>query len=180
MKNKKRKEQKVDLKLVEDFYNSIKDIKYGWYDKDNNLYLNLKDGNFKKKYKMQKTKDIIKNNHAICWEMCELERDFLKKNKIKHQTIFVYEKDNPSFPCHTFIVFKSNNKWYWLEGSWKKEKGIHEYNNLYEITNFFRNNFSDFSKKYKKEKLVFYKYKKPLRRLSCNGYYRHCMLGKKI
>ena len=183
-KQKKEKKQKkvqvVDLSIVEKFYNEIKDVEYGWYDKQGILHVNIKDENFGKRYKMQKTKDIMKHNHAICWEMCELEREFFKKNKIKHQTIFVYEKDNPNYPCHTFLVFPSNNKWYWFEGSWKEEKGIHEYKSLYEIINYFRNNFSDFSKKYKKDKLKFYRYRKPLRRYGCNGYYRHCMLGKKI
>lgn len=179
-KEKKEKIQVVDLKLIENFYNEIKDIKYGWYDKKGNLHEHIKDEDFGKKYKMQKTKDIMEHGHAICWEMCELERNFFKKNKIKHQTIFVYEQDNPNYPCHTFLIFQSNRKWYWLEASWQEKKGIHEYKNKYEIINYIRNNFKDFSKKYKKEKIKFYKYKKPLRRYGCNGYYFHCMLGKKI
>ena len=33
-------------------------------------------------------KNIEKTNHAICWEMCELQRKYFKKRKIKHKTIF--------------------------------------------------------------------------------------------
>ncbi len=165
---------------IESFFNSIKNIKYGWQDKRGNFHASLKDGNFKKDYKMQKTDDILKNNYAICWEMCELQRKFFKEKHLKVKNIFVMLK-NSHGECHTFTVFYLNNYWYWFEASWEKQKGIHQFNSLAEILDFYRDNFSDFAKKgYDKKNLVFYEYAKPLFRYNCNWFYYHCCLGKKI
>ncbi len=168
------------MKEIENFFNLIKKVKYGWHDKTGNVHKSLRNGNFKRNYKMQKISDILLSNYAICWEMCELERKFFRKNKINHKTIFALLK-NSRGECHTFTVFELNNKWYWFEASWENQKGIHRYNSIEEILDFYRNNFDDFAKKgYKKEGLVFYEYKKPLFRYSCNMFYIHCSLGKKI
>lgn len=162
------------------FYNKLSKIKYGWHDKKNNVYLNLKDGNFRKKYKMQKTKNIINSGYAICWEMCELQRRFFHKHNIKSKTIFAF-LSNSKGECHTFSIFYLNDKCYWFEASWKRQKGIHEFNSLDEILEFYRNNFGDFTKKkYNEDNIIFYEYKRPLFRYSCNLFYLHCRLGKKI
>lgn len=171
-----------EIKEIKKFYNELKNIKYGWHDKRGNLYEHLTDGNFKKDYRMQKISDIKKNNHAICWEMCELERKYFKEHKISHKTIFAILKDNKKMPCHTFLVFEKENKWYWFESSWNNQKGIHEYTSLEEILDYIKNNFSDFTKeKYNPSSIEFYEYKKPLiRKISCNLFYLHCLYSKKI
>lgn len=80
-----------------------------------------------------------------------------------------------------FYCFYLNNYWYWFEASWEKQKGIHQFNSLAEILDFYRSNFNDFAKKgYDKNNLVFYEYAKPLFRYNCNGFYYHCCLGKKL
>ena len=68
------------MESVYEYNKKLSSINYGWYDKQGNLYKGLsKSFNFKKNYYMQKVSDIIKNNHAICWELCELERTFFHK-----------------------------------------------------------------------------------------------------
>ncbi len=170
------------MKEIKKFYNDIKDIKYGWHDKDGKVHTNLKEGNFVKDYRRQKTKDIINNKYAICWELCELERNYFKKRKIEYKTIFVLSREDGKYYCHTFLVFKPHKHYYYFEASWRKHKGIHKYNSLEEILEFFRNNFSDFigKKKYDKDKIYFYEYKKPLFIRKCNPFYFFCMHSKKI
>ena len=170
------------MKDIKKFYNEIKDIKYGWHDKDGKLYKKLTTGNFIKDFRMQKLKDIKKSNYAICWELCELEREYFKKRKIEHKVIFVLSREDDKYYCHTFLVFKPHKHYYYFEASWDKHKGIHKYNSLEEILDFFKNNFSDFigKKKYDKNKIYFYEYKKPRFIRRCNPFYYYCMHSKKI
>lgn len=170
------------MQKIRELYNELESINYGWIDKNKQLHTNLAEGNFKKNYRMQRIKDIKTTNHAICWEMCELERLYFKKNKIKHKVIFAILKTQKRMPCHTFLVFENNNKWYWFEASWNNQKGIHEYNNLKELLDYIKSNFKDFTKKdYNPAEIEFYEYKRPfLRKINCNLFYFHCLHGKKI
>lgn len=167
---------------IEEFYESVKDIKYGWHDRENRVFKHLSDANFTKSFRMQKVKDIRKSGYAICWEMCELEREFFRKKKLDYKTIFILSREDGKNICHTFLVFKYNYHWFWFEASWDKMKGIHKYNSLEELLNYVKNNFSDFVKKkdYDRDKIRFYEYRKPYFIRSCNLFYFHCMRGKKI
>ena len=169
------------MRNIKKFYESIKDIKYGWHEKNGILHEKLTEGNFAKDYKMQKTNNIEKSNHAICWEMCELQRKYFRKRQIKHKTIFTVLKKHKRLPCHTFSVIEYNNKYYWFEASWENQKGIHEFNSLKEILEFYRNNFEDFTKgEYDRDNIEFYSYIKPPFRMNCNLFYYWCMSGRKI
>ena len=119
------------MKEILEFYNSIKNIKYGWHDKNNKLHKDLKD--YKEKYILSDNNIVLRDNYAVCWEMCELQREFFNKNNIDNKTIFAYLLDSPNGACHTFSVFTLNNKWYWFEASWNNKKGIHEFNSLEDI-----------------------------------------------
>ncbi len=162
---------------IDEFFNKIKDKPYGWHDKEGQLHTNIVPGEFYNEFELRTLEDTNFDN-AVCWEICELERKELTKNNIPLKTIFVYEKDNKRFPCHTFVVFKENDNYYWLEGSWIGHRGIHEYNNLKEIFDYFRNNFSDFSKDYIKENLVFLEYKQPVNIKTCQEFYDNALEGK--
>lgn len=171
------------MKKLKKFNKELSSIKYGWYDKNNNLHESLKDGNFIKDYRMQSIKNVLKHKYSICWDLCEVERDFFKKTNYQFVTIFAVLKTQKKKPCHTFLVFKDNESFYWFEASWNKMKGIRKYNSLEEILDDVRNNFFEFTKNkdYYKSDIDFYIYKKPFNRISCNMFYFHCMyLGKKI
>lgn len=171
------------MESVYEYNKKLSSINYGWYDKQGNLYKGLsKSFNFKKNYYMQKVSDIIKNNHAICWELCELERTFFHK-KYPYITVFAVLKDHKNMPCHTFLIFKNNQKYYWFESSWDKFKGVHEYQNISDIFTDIKNNFSSFTKttNFDSEKISFYLYHKPLFRCTCNMFYANALIfGKEI
>ena len=63
------------MKEIEKFYNEIKNINYGWYDKKGNLHKKLKGENFSKLYRMQKTKDIRKNKQLFIVENTYTNKD---------------------------------------------------------------------------------------------------------
>lgn len=171
------------MKDIKKFNQELSKIKYGWYDKAGNLHESLKDGNFVKDYKMQTIEEVIKHQNSICWDLCEVEREFFKKTKYPFITIFAVLKNYRKKPCHTFLVFKNDNKYYWFEASWKNMKGVKEYSCLEDIFNEIKNNFFEFTKStnYNKDEIEFFAYKKPIFSKTCNLFYCHCMyLGKKI
>ena len=171
------------MKKLKKFNKELSSIKYGWYDKEGKLHESLREGNFVKNYRMQSVNEVMNNTNSICWDLCEVEREFFKKTVYPFVTIFAVLKTQKKKPCHTFLVFKDNDCFYWFEASWNKMKGIRKYSNFDDILDDVRNNFYEFtkSKDYDKNEIEFYVYKKPINRISCNMFYFHCMyLGKKI
>lgn len=167
------------MKDIEDFYNKIKNIKYGWLDKENNIHENLKE--YKEKFIMQDIDNIEKTNHAVCWEMCELQRRFFNQKNINNKTIFAYLKNSRNNACHTFSIFELNNKWYWFEASWQNKKGIHEFNSIEEILEYYKDNFIDFAREeYNKEDMEFYEYSKVNSGINCTEFYTNCLSSSKI
>lgn len=171
------------MKEVTRFNKELCKIKYGWYDKVGRLHESLKEGNFSKNYRMQYIDEVKKHKCSICWDLCEVERDFFENTDYPFMTVFAVLKKYKKKPCHTFLVFKNNDKFYWFEASWEKKKGVREYDTLEELFDDIREDFDEFTrgKVFDKKDIEFYKYRKPRERIGCNGFYIHCMyFGKKI
>lgn len=167
------------MKEIQDFYNDIKNINYGWHDKDGTVHESLK--GYAEGFVLQDIDTIIDSNYAVCWEMCELQRKFFNKNKIENKTIFAYLKNSRNNACHTFSVIYLNGKCYWFEASWQDRKGIHEFNSLEEILDYYRNNFEDFARcEYNPDDLEFYEYDDIKVGMNAQEYYMHCLSSKKI
>lgn len=167
------------MKDILEFYNSIKNIKYGWHDKHGKVHENLKD--YRELYVLSDENTVLRDNHAVCWEMCEIQRHFFNKHNIENKTIFAYLQNSRNNACHTFSVFTLNNKWYWFEASWINKKGIHEFNSLEDILEYYRNNFEDFAKtEYNKEDLLFFEYDNIKTGMNTDEFYNHCLNSKAI
>ena len=171
------------MKSIEKLCKELSSYGYGWYDKDGKLHVGLKDGLFLKNYRMQEIDEVKRHKNSICWDLCEVERNYFKNRDFPYMVVFGVDRKMKNNPCHTFLVFKNNGKYYWFEASWELMKGVREYNSLEELFEDFKNNFSDFvkGKEYNKDDIEFFKYKKPRNRIGCNGFYIHCMyFGKKV
>ncbi len=167
------------MKNIQDFYNKIKDIRYGWHDKDGNI--NEKIVNFRENFILQDKETILKDRYAICWEMCEIQREFFNKNNIENKTISAYLNNSRNNACHTFSVFFLNNKCYWFEASWINKKGIREFNSLNEVLEYFRNNFQDFARsEYDKNNLLFFEYDRVTPGTTVDDFYKNFLNGKKL
>ena len=169
------------MKEILEYNKKLSKIKYGWHDKNNKVHTTLRGGDFVKNYRMQDINDDI--NYAICWELVELERIYFEKHAIPYFAVNAMIKIGHKYPCHTFLVFIKNKKFYWFESSWDKMKGVREYNSLESIFDEVRNNFEEFTKtpNYDSAKIKFYSYKKPHKNIKCNPFYYHILLfGKRI
>lgn len=168
------------MEKLQEYFDSIKDIEYGWHDKDGVLHDKIDPMLMLETYEMQPLENILKTKHAICWEMCELNRKFLTKNNYEFKTLFVFEKDNKAMPCHTTTVVYLNDKVYLLETSWINHKQLTMFNNIEEIFEYFKENFSDFSKNYNKDNLEFYDYNKPRENINCYDFYMNALNSIKL
>ena len=166
------------MKEILDFFNDIKTINYGWHDKDGNIHESLKD--FKDNFQLQDINKILEDRYAVCWEMCEVQKDFFNKKEIENKTIFAFLDKSKNYANHTFSVFFMNGKCFWFEASWKSKKGIHEFNSLEEVLEYFRNNFIDFSKvEYDKNNMRFFEYENN-NAVDSENFIKYCLSSKEL
>ncbi len=62
---------------IKKYFMRLSQMKYGWHDKKGKFHAHLKEGNFFKDFYFQTNEEIQKTSSAICWEICELEREDL-------------------------------------------------------------------------------------------------------
>lgn len=165
---------------LQELYNKYKDIEYGWYDGNNQLHLHVVDG-FLAKFKMQTIEHIKETKNAICWEVVELYRHELEEKGINCETYF-FCLNETGYHCHSIIVVPYDNKYYWIEGSFKDFKGVHEYDTLDEIFDVIKNNYHiivrDPKKKVNKDHIRIYRYTKPKDGIGCFSFYMHCFSNR--
>lgn len=165
---------------LNNIYEKIKDIKYGWFDKNDELHDSLYEG-YSEKFKMQTNKHIEESRIGVCWETVELAREYLKKEGINCKT-YLSILIQTGYHCHTFLVVEHENKYYWLEASFKQFKGVHVFNSLEEIFQIIIDNFHEIVRKeeFNKNDIRFYEYDKPKEGIFCVDFFMHCFAGKRI
>lgn len=161
--------------------NLMDKIHYGWVDYNGNSYVDV-DKNFSDKYRLQSPKEIIKSNLGVCWDQVELERYYFKNSVLKLETYFIVYYDNQKCPTHTFLIYEKNNKYYWFEHSWKKFKGIYEYDTKLDLLSDVKKKFTkiELNDNYDKDNLKIYNYTKPKYNISVDEFIKHCENGINI
>ncbi len=155
-------------------------INYGWIDKNGIKHIDdFK--TFSDDYILQSPEELINNKIGICWDQVELERECFKNYK-SLKTFFLVHYDNDICPTHTFLTYEKDNKYYWFEHSWKKFKGIHEYNSLNDLLINVKQYFVEFELKnnYDENNLIMRKYTKPKYNITAQGFFKHCGKGEVI
>lgn len=170
---------------IEKIMDVMNEIEYGFKDEEGNNIIDNNpkkwDNEFDSFYYLQSPDELLKTKCGVCWDQVELERFLFAKNEIHSKTFFIYILDGDMLPSHTFLTYENDNKYYWFEHSWKKYKGIHEYNTesqlLLDIINKFRNDHKEVSKN---APLYLYEYQKPKEHIKCNEFYKYIETQNKI
>lgn len=166
---------KEALKLLD----LMQDIDYGFPDNDkNNLRItNPKlfddDKYFESIYYLLKPEEVEEYKCGVCFDQVEYERYYLEKKNIISNSYFIEYVDNENMPCHTFLTFQENNKFYWLEHSWGIYEGIFAYNSLEELLNDIKIKFAKFNN-IDISKVNIYEYAKPKSGISYKEFLEHC------
>lgn len=168
------------LEKIYKIYENTKDIKYSWIDKNGDIHEHISDG-YIKKFMMQTPEEIQKSKIGNCWETVELTRYLLDKENIPNETYF-FSIPMQNFYCHSIIVAQVNNKYYWIENSFKDNKGIHEYTDLSQLFFDILDKFPQIvgSKKVKYSQMKIYNYEKPQNHIGCIEFYLYCLRQKNI
>ena len=123
-------DEKTDLEIVNDIYNSMKSIQYGSFDKNGK---ELKGEEIEDSC-VQKPRQVLTRKKGMCVDQVELEKYLFDNSGIKYETYYVsYTDKDGDTPYHVFLVFKTDNKYYWFEHSWGSCRGIHEYSSKNEL-----------------------------------------------
>lgn len=79
---------------------------------------------------IQSGEEVLKSKTGICWDQVELERLWFSKHNYEFVTVFIWFSVDyvNSYPTHSFLLYKDNNKWNWFENAFFDCTGIHEYN----------------------------------------------------
>lgn len=137
--------------------------------------------NMDKFYKLRVGEDFIKNKYGVCWDFCELQREFFLSKKIEHECFFIESFINrqEGAPTHTFTLFKSEDKWCWFEYAWLFNRGIWEYSSKEDALRDILQKFEDFFDR-KVFDVRLYKTKRICKRLDTFQYVERCINSEKI
>ncbi|MBR5370258.1 MAG: hypothetical protein IK137_03025 [Bacilli bacterium] len=162
------------MKYAEEIMNLMDEINYGWIDKEGNPHTKLKD--YEEKYNLQSPEELKKSKLGVCWDQVELERYYFKEKGIDINSYFIVHYDGAKCPCHTFISFKENGKYYWFEHAWPMHKGIKEFDTIEDLLNDVREKFIalELPNGYDENHLFIFNYKEPKPHLGALEFYTHC------
>ncbi|MCL1929681.1 GNAT family N-acetyltransferase [Candidatus Saccharibacteria bacterium] len=175
------------LEIASKILKNMSNIKYGMKLKNGKLC----EGNHSGKewwnnYVLQSPSEVQKNKLGVCWDQVEFERKMFEDKNISVKTfaIVYYDHKNKSYPNHTFLIFRSNKKIYWLEHSWLPFEGIHEYNSeeelLKDVKKKFIKNTKYIPENYDEKELCVYEYQRPKFGISPPQFYKHFEGGENI
>lgn len=146
--------------MIESVMNKLDQIKYRWIDDDTYI---------------QNAEEILSSKEGNCWEQVELERKLFSDLGLNTQSYFVSLSDEDgNFQTHTFITYENNSKFFWLEHSWDKYKGIYEYKSITELLKDVKEKLiGDFSSNGEVYAFV-YLYEKPNKRMKAPEFLNYC------
>ena len=158
---------------------SMNNIKLGYADRKGNLY-HVFNKKFNDIFYLRKPEDIIQSNIATNFEQVELERFLLSKQDISFRTYFLLYQENIPSASHSFVIYKDNDRYYWLENAWIKYRGIHEYSTKEAAYLDIAHKFAKTIPNCKIEKLKLYEFEKPRYGISYEKYKNNAFDGKVI
>ena len=167
------------MKYTDEIMKLMNEINYGWVDKDGNPHTKLQ--GMAETYLLQMPEETMKSKIGVCWDQVELERYYFEEKGIKVHAYFIVHFDNKKFPCHTFLSFEENGKFYWFEHAWAEHKGVKEFNTEKELLNEVKKHFIEIELKdgYMDEYIYVFDYSKPPKKLNTLEFYEWCRKGIK-
>lgn len=152
--------------------NKMKEITYGWVDVNGNKHEDV-DASYATLYRLQGPESLLTSKYGVCWDQVELERYYFSLSNYEFKTyIIVYFKDD-TYPSHTFLIYKKENKYCWIENAYQKYIGIHEYSSLNEALTDVKEKFIlDLKAPFDPDYLRIYEYEKPNYDITPDEFYK--------
>ncbi len=157
----------------------LDEIKFGYRDKNGSLYSGF-DRDFKDNYYLQSPKQLLESRVGIAFDVVELERDLVSKLNAEYRTYFMYYPDDDMDYAHAFLIYKDSKKYYWLENSWLKYKGVHIYDTKDDLLSDVLEKFVKTIKDGDIKKVKLFIYDKPRSGIGYVKYFSHCINSRAI
>lgn len=127
-----------NIKTPKELYKYMREnIRYGFVNQDDKIFLRNKTYEFYymeqlfRNYKFQNAAEVILNKVGICYDQNELMRYWLYTHDYEATTYY------SSIRNHSLLVYQDNNKYNWIETTYKNLLGIHEFNSLHELFEYY-------------------------------------------
>lgn len=152
--------------------NKMKEVTYGWVDVNGIKHKDV-DDLYATLYRLQAPDSLLISKCGVCWDQVELERYYFTLSNYEFKTyIIVYFKDD-TYPSHTFLIYKKENKYCWLENAYQKYVGIHEYANLNEALTDIKEKFTlDLDSSFDSDYLKMYEYTTPNYNITADEFFK--------
>lgn len=131
------------LNIIKKLNKKLNSYSYGII--HNNKIINPKDeSDFYNWYHYLSPLEVDKYKCGVCWDLANYQEIYLKQHNINCQNYYI-ELKNEDKSTHTFTICKLNNKYIYLESSFKIFAGIYEFDNINECLHFIIGNVIKFN-----------------------------------
>ena len=181
----------------EELLNFMDYIRYGFYGNDDKEYIN--DGTEESnqifqeacltEYSLANKDKVLKYRLGQCFDQTELERTWFKEHNYEFKTIFIwflFDHEN-TYPTHSYLIYKDNNKYYYFEHSDYVNRGIYEFNSYEEAIRFQMNKHIEYTKNMGNvvddeimKHIHIYEYNEPSSNITFYEYIDHILDSKEI
>lgn len=104
---------------INEILEKLKEIKYGWIDKNGVIHQKAGRNFFINNYKLQTIEETIEYKVGTCWEQVELARYYLEREDIPVQTYLILYNQENKIARHSIAIAEDFGVFYLVESSWK-------------------------------------------------------------
>lgn len=104
---------------INEILEKLKEIKYGWIDKNGIVHKKSGRNFFINNYKLQTIEETIEYKVGTCWEQTELARYYLEREDIPVQTYFILYNQENKIARHSVAIAEDFENFCLVENSWK-------------------------------------------------------------
>lgn len=115
------------LEEISKILEKLKEIKYGWIDKDGVIHQKAGRNFFINNYRLQTIEETLEYKVGTCWEQVELARYYLEKEDIPVQTYLILYNEENKIARHSIAIAEEFGKYYLVENSWKISNSLKGY-----------------------------------------------------
>lgn len=170
------------IEKINEVLEKLKEIKYGWVDKNGIVHKKAGRNFFINNYRLQTIEETLAYKVGTCWEQVELARYYLEREDIPVQTyLIVYNQEN-KIARHSILIAENFGEFCLVENSWKVDNSIITSKKVEDILVKIIDLFPKMYKIYDFDmsKIEIYKYKKPESGLNYNEFTEYCRGQEKI
>ncbi|HAB66973.1 MAG TPA: hypothetical protein DCE23_06355 [Firmicutes bacterium] len=157
----------------------LSDIRLGYRDKEGRWYQIYQD-RYDATFVLQSPKQLLESKIGSSFDQVELERDLITKLGVDLRTYFIYYPDETFLYAHSFLIYKDESNYYWIENAWRKYRGSHIYKTKQELFDDILHKFVDTIPNGEFKKVKLYLYDKPRYGISYTKFIDNCLNSKSI